>query len=206
MQTEIIPAKQDLGAIIALAVDGLASERSRTRYTQELDRFLTWYTSNGHQRLTKAAVQAYKAHLQEAGFAPLRMAVNLSSRQFQQKELKKIIIQILDDTGLDRNWLEVELTEGCLMENTEVTVTTLRPLKAMGIGISIDDFGTGYSSLGRLKRFPIDTLKIDRSFVKDISTDPDDTAIITAILAMAKSLNLQVVAEGVETEAQLNFS
>jgi EAL domain-containing protein (putative c-di-GMP-specific phosphodiesterase class I) len=101
--------------------------------------------------------------------------------------------------------LEIELTESCIMEDTQVSVTVLNQLKRMGITLSIDDFGTGYSSLSHLKRFPIDTLKIDRSFVQDIPHNPDDVAITTATIAMAKSLKLNVVAEGVQTEGQLRF-
>jgi diguanylate cyclase (GGDEF)-like protein len=142
---------------------------------------------------------------QKAGFSPLRVAVNLSARRFKQKGLIKDIVRILKETGLDPDYLELELTESHLMENVEATLSTLHELKAMGIHLSIDDFGTGYSSLSYLKRFPIDKLKIDRSFVLDISDNPDDAAIAVAIIAMAHSLKLKVTAEGVETKEQLEF-
>ncbi|MEW6611251.1 MAG: EAL domain-containing protein [Pseudomonadota bacterium] len=142
---------------------------------------------------------------QEAGFAPLRVAVNLSARQFKQQNLVQTIRQALRDSGLEPRFLELELTESIFMQHEEASIRKLRELKAMGIKISIDDFGTGYSSLGYLQRFPVDKLKIDRSFVRDITDAPDDAAIAKAIIAMARSLNLEVIAEGVETEAQLAF-
>jgi EAL domain-containing protein (putative c-di-GMP-specific phosphodiesterase class I) len=111
----------------------------------------------------------------------------------------------LNDTGLEPKYLELELTESILIESTEMAIITLNELKNMGIRLSIDDFGTGYSSLSYLKKFPIDILKIDRSFVRNLSTDPDDRAIINAIIAMAHTLNLKVIAEGVENEQQLAF-
>ena len=142
---------------------------------------------------------------QDSGLQALRVSVNLSARQFQQTSLPDVIGRVLAETGLDPRYLELELTESVLMQNTEVTVSSLSKLNAMGIRISVDDFGTGYSSLSYLKRFPIDMLKIDQSFVQDITVDADDAAIITAIIAMAHSLGIQVIAEGVETEAQLQF-
>jgi diguanylate cyclase (GGDEF)-like protein len=142
---------------------------------------------------------------QDAGLAPLRVAVNVSGRQFRRLDMLETIFRTLEDTGLDSRYLEIELTEGVLMQDTVVVVQTLRALNAMGILISIDDFGTGYSSLSYLKRFPIDMLKIDRSFVQDIVTDPDDTAIVQAIIAMSHSLGIKAIAEGVETREQLDF-
>lgn len=142
---------------------------------------------------------------QDAGFLSLRVAVNLSTRFFKRKDLIEMVARILEETKLDPNYLELEVTEGAIMENVEITIKTLRELKEMGVSLSIDDFGTGYSSLSYLKRFPIDTLKIDRSFVQDIVKDPDGTAITTAIIAMGHSLKLKVIAEGVETEEQLAF-
>lgn len=135
----------------------------------------------------------------------LRIAVNLSARQFRQKNLIGMVESALSATGLDPHLLELELTEGVLMDNAEETLLTLGRLQAMSIQLAIDDFGTGYSSLSYLKRFPIHTLKIDRSFVRDISTDPDDAAIVTAIIFMARSLDLKVTAEGVETAEQADF-
>ncbi len=142
---------------------------------------------------------------QKRGFPSLSVAVNLSARQFHQKDLPASIYGVLQETGLNPGSLGLELTEGLVMQQAEASVNTLRELKAMDIRISIDDFGTGYSSLSYLKRFPIDVLKIDQSFVRDISNDPDDAAIAITIITMAHSLGLKVVAEGVETEQQLNF-
>jgi diguanylate cyclase (GGDEF)-like protein/PAS domain S-box-containing protein len=142
---------------------------------------------------------------QKTGFPSLYLAVNLSSRQFHQKDLPASIYQILQDTGLNPASLGLELTEGLVMQQAEASVNTLRELKAMDIRISIDDFGTGYSSLSYLKRFPIDILKIDQSFVRDIPKDEDDAAIASTIITMAHSLGLRVVAEGVETVEQLKF-
>jgi EAL domain-containing protein (putative c-di-GMP-specific phosphodiesterase class I) len=116
-----------------------------------------------------------------------------------------MIEQVLGNTRLAPSLLELELTEGMLMHNVEEATHILARLDEIGVRLAIDDFGTGYSSLSYLKRFPIHTLKIDRSFVRDISTDPDDAAIVTAIVAMARSLNLRVTAEGVETEEQAAF-
>jgi diguanylate cyclase (GGDEF)-like protein/PAS domain S-box-containing protein len=140
---------------------------------------------------------------QDAGFAPMYVSVNISSVQFRQPSFIRTVDEVLQDTGLNPQYLELELTESILMETTESAIQTLNELKSMGVRISIDDFGTGYSSLSYLKRFPIDTLKIDRSFVRDVTSDPDDKAIINAIIALARSLNLKVIAEGVETIQQL---
>lgn len=142
---------------------------------------------------------------QDRGLDSLHVAVNLSARQFRQKDLSVRIIGILRDSGLLANALELEVTESLLMENLELSIETLLKLQQEGIGISVDDFGTGYSSLSYLKRLPINTLKIDQSFVRDIATDPDDAAIATAIIGLAQNLKLKVVAEGVETEEQLQF-
>ncbi len=142
---------------------------------------------------------------QDAGFAPIRMAVNISGLQFGQQNLMESITRTLHNSGLPPEHLELELTEGTIMRDAEATITTLRQFKEMGLRLAIDDFGTGYSSLSYLKRFPLDTLKIDRSFLLDFASHSDDTAIITAIIAMARSLKLRVLAEGVETEQQLAF-
>lgn len=142
---------------------------------------------------------------QDAGLPPMEIAINISARLFQQESLLLSINRVLKETGLDPRYLELELTESTLMNNSEFTIETLHQIKAMGVRVSIDDFGTGYSSLSRLKRFPVDSLKIDRSFVKDITTNADDAAVATMVVAMARSLNLKVVAEGVETLEQLQF-
>lgn len=135
----------------------------------------------------------------------LTMSVNLSARQFRDNNLTQTIRSALDGTGLSASQLEFEVTESLLMENTANSQATLTEIKNMGAHISVDDFGTGYSSLAYLKRFPLDTLKIDRSFVKDVGINPEDTAIVRAVIALARSLRLTVVAEGVETLEQLSF-
>ncbi|MBT9613854.1 MAG: EAL domain-containing protein [Burkholderiales bacterium] len=142
---------------------------------------------------------------QDMGLPPIRVAVNLSVRQFIQKDLADTVIRALEVAGLAAKHLELEITEDLFLEHNETNIVTLARLKGMGIHISIDDFGTGYSSLSYLKRLPIDTLKIDQSFVRDIGTDPDNKAIASAIIAMASSLRLNVLAEGVETDEQLAF-
>ena len=142
---------------------------------------------------------------QRAGLRPVRVAVNLSARQFYQQDLVASIREILLETGLPPNLLELELTESMMMTDAAQSAEILARLKALGVHLSIDDFGTGYSSLSYLKRFPIDLLKIDQSFVRDITVDPDDAAIVTSIISLAHSLRLEVIAEGVETEAQLNY-
>lgn len=136
----------------------------------------------------------------------VRVAVNVSACQFHRgRELIDTIASALSDTGLPPEWLEVEITESMVMDNVEQAVMTMKALKNMGVRISLDDFGTGYSSLGVLKRFPLHSLKIDQSFVSDLTSDPDDAVIVSAIISMAHKLNLSVVAEGVETEKQLHF-
>ncbi len=141
----------------------------------------------------------------KAGIAVPPIAINLSARQFQQKELEATVRGILSETGVDPSLIQFELTESLLMEEPDAAALTLRGLKESGVKISVDDFGTGYSSLAYLKRFPIDALKIDRAFIRDITTDPEDAAIALAIIGLAHSLKLKVIAEGVETEGQLNF-
>ncbi|MBL8659530.1 MAG: EAL domain-containing protein [Rhodospirillales bacterium] len=139
------------------------------------------------------------------GLGPLRLSVNLSAVQFRRPGFVDRVGAILDRAGLAPDLFELELTEGILVEDTAASIDILRQLNALGLSVSVDDFGTGYSSLSYLKRFPLDALKIDRSFVRDIATDPDDAAIVTATIALAHSLRLRVIAEGVETEAQLAF-
>lgn len=139
------------------------------------------------------------------GYQVPHLAINLSAIQIHHESLLSLVSGILFDTGIDPCCLELEITEGCLMNKTDEVVATLSALSELGLQISIDDFGTGYSSLSYLKRLPIDTLKIDRSFVMDIGDDLDGTAIVAAIIAMARSLNMRVIAEGVETPLQLEF-
>ena len=141
----------------------------------------------------------------DAGWQSLRVAVNLSVRQFLQADLVASIATALAETGLPPHCLELELTESLVMTDVEQAIGILRQFKELGVHISIDDFGTGYSSLSYLKRFPIDALKIDQSFVRDISIDADDAAITVSIISLAHSLKLRVIAEGVETEEQLSF-
>ena len=148
-----------------------------------------------------AQVQAWASE----GFEAPRMAVNLSPVQFRQSTLCDTVADVLERTGMSASKLELEVTESMLMQDLKSTINTLQRLKASGIYLSIDDFGTGYSSLSYLKGFPIDALKIDRSFVRDITANADDAAIATSIILMGRSLNLKVIAEGVETENQLAF-
>ena len=136
---------------------------------------------------------------------PLRLAVNLSARQFSHSGLIKQVESTLKATKFEAELLDFEIAESIAMENAEETIGVMRHLKSIGLGLSLDDFGTGYSSLSYLKRFPIDALKIDRSFVRDIPEDANDLAIVSAIIAMSHSLGLKVIAEGVETESQWEF-
>ncbi|HEX7649345.1 MAG TPA: EAL domain-containing protein [Noviherbaspirillum sp.] len=139
------------------------------------------------------------------GLPRIKVAVNLSSRQFQQKDLDRMIARVLEQTGCPAACLTLEITESVVMEKPEAAAVTLKKLSDMGVRLAIDDFGTGYSSLSYLKRFPIDELKIDRSFVTDITTDADDAAIAKAVIVLAHSMKLSVTAEGVETAGQLEF-
>jgi len=139
---------------------------------------------------------------QDAGFPPLRMAVNLSARQFQQPNLVGRVASILEETGMDVRWLEMEVTESVAMDNTGLAIAALHGLRDLGVTLSLDDFGTGYSSLSQLGRLPINTLKIDRSFVHDVMENAENASITHAIISLAQSLQLEVIAEGIETEAQ----
>ena len=154
--------------------------------------------------ILRAACAQNKAW-QDAGLTPMRLSVNFSARQFQQPGFIADINQILKDTNLDPRWLELELTESSIMKDPEEAIEKLHELKLMGIKVAIDDFGTGYSSLNYLKRFPIDTLKIDKSFVSDVCKDPHDTSIVRAIINLGHALDLTVIAEGVETKEQLQY-
>jgi len=144
------------------------------------------------------------AQWRAAGLAVQPVTVNLSARQFQQKELESTVRRVLRETGVDPKLVQFELTESLLMQDPEAAARTLRGLKELGVSTSVDDFGTGYSSLAYLKRFPLDALKIDRSFVRDITVNADDAMITLGIIALAHSLRLKVVAEGVETTEQLD--
>ncbi|NEO59389.1 MAG: EAL domain-containing protein [Moorea sp. SIO4G2] len=157
----------------------------------------------GEWVLRKACTQAKLWQTQ--GLSPVQIAVNLSGHQFNQPNLSDSIVAILEETELEARYLQLELTESTLMENPDHAIATLKRLKSFGIQISIDDFGTGYSSLSYLRLFPFDVLKIDRSFVCQLTEDVKNEAITTAILQMAHSLKLKVVAEGVETASQLAF-
>jgi diguanylate cyclase (GGDEF)-like protein len=159
--------------------------------------------SIGTWALRTACAQAQAWH--NAGLTLPRIAVNISVLQFVQSDFTDLVLRILHETGLSPHTLELEITESLLMKDAEGAIHTLRILKDHGVQFAIDDFGTGYSSLSYLKRFPIDRLKIDKAFVQEINSDPDDAAIAAAVIAMAGSMNLGVVAEGVETGAQLNF-
>lgn len=142
---------------------------------------------------------------QEAGYEPIRVSVNLSALQFTQQDLVDRIKSILDETKLDPQWLELEITEGIIIKDIKFTMIILEKLKSMGVKVSLDDFGTGFSSLNYLKNFKIDTLKIDSSFVRDINDDLRNTAIVNTIIMLGRNLELNVTAEGVETVKQLNF-
>lgn len=157
----------------------------------------------GEWVLLSACAQA--ASWLAAGFSPFTISVNLSARQLSDPELKARIVQILETTGLEPANLELEMTESALVENATVAGATLNELKALGIRIAIDDFGTGYATLGYLKQFAFDSLKIDRIFVRNANEDTQNAAITTAVILLGHSLNMTVIAEGVETEAELDF-
>jgi diguanylate cyclase (GGDEF)-like protein/PAS domain S-box-containing protein len=142
---------------------------------------------------------------QVSGLPPLVVSVNVSPRQFRQDNVVATIAEALKDSGLPPQYLQIELTEGLAMHDAEHHVHMLGEIKALGVQIAVDDFGTGYSSLSYLKRFPVDQLKVDRSFVTDLATDPDDAAIVQAIIALGHQLKLKVVAEGVENESQFEY-
>jgi EAL domain-containing protein (putative c-di-GMP-specific phosphodiesterase class I) len=142
---------------------------------------------------------------QHEGLPPMRIAVNVSAVQFRQDGFRDLIRRVLRETELDPQYLELELTESLLLSNADVMFSVLEELSEMGLKLAIDDFGTGYSSLSYLRQFPVNKLKIDRSFVRDVAVSQDDAAITTAIIGMAKTLKLKVLAEGVENEAQMSF-
>jgi diguanylate cyclase (GGDEF)-like protein len=173
------------------------------------DRFLSYLENSGliipvGEWVLREACRQNRAW-QNEGLPPMRVSVNISSRQFRSGTLASVVRSALRESGLDARQLELELTESLLVENTEEAIKILAELKAIGVSIAIDDFGSGYSSLNYLKRFPVDFLKIDRSFIRDIATSAKDAAITTNIVALARSLGLQTVAEGVEDREQLDF-
>jgi diguanylate cyclase len=157
----------------------------------------------GEWVLREACRQAFA--WQAAGLRPLRVAVNLSALQFKQARLVDVIRSALDEARLEARYLELELTESAVMEDAEQSIETLRKLSELGVRIAVDDFGTGYSSLSYLRRLPLDRLKIDRAFIRDVATSRDDVAIVRAIVSLAHNLHLKVIAEGVETPEQLAF-
>jgi diguanylate cyclase (GGDEF)-like protein/PAS domain S-box-containing protein len=173
------------------------------------DKFI-WIAENsglivpiGEWVLRTACSQARK--WREEGLPDITVAVNVSAVQFRQEGFCELIRSVLHETGLAAQYLELELTESLLLANADVTLGVLRELKSMGLTLAIDDFGTGYSNFTSLRQFGVSKLKIDRSFIREVATKPDDAAITTAIISMAKSLNLKVIAEGVEDEAQMSF-
>jgi diguanylate cyclase (GGDEF)-like protein len=192
-----------------VGVEALVRWNSRELGIVEPGRFLPLAEEIGlviqiDQWVMRNACRQHKSWL-AAGHAPVTLALNISGQHFLKNDLLETVTSVLAETGMEPGLLELELTEGVLMAHTEKTVKTLKALKAMGVRLAIDDFGTGFSSLSYLKRFPLDVLKIDRAFIKDLTNDPDDAAITLATIEMAHTLKLQVIAEGVETPAQLAF-
>jgi diguanylate cyclase (GGDEF)-like protein len=195
------------GAVVG--VEALVRWNSRELGIVEPGRFLPLAEEIGlviqiDQWVMRNACRQHKLWL-DAGLPPVTLALNISGQHFLKNDLLDTVTAVLAETGMDPGLLELELTEGVLMAHTDKTVKTLKSLKAMGVRLAIDDFGTGFSSLSYLKRFPLDVLKIDRAFIKDLSSDPDDAAITLATIEMAHTLKLHVIAEGVETRAQLDF-
>ncbi len=144
-------------------------------------------------------------HGRASGLPPVRVAVNLSAVQFRQDDLIPMVRRVLEQTGLEPRYLELEITENVAIHNEETMINALRELQQLGVGLAIDDFGTGYSSLSYLKRLPVNKLKIDRSFVRDISEQEDSCSLVKGIVLLAHNLGLDVIAEGVETEEQAAY-
>ena len=142
---------------------------------------------------------------QDAGLPPIVVSVNVSARQFRDKNLVARVVGALKDSGLDAKYLELEVTESLIMQDVDLAVATMEDLRGLGVQLSIDDFGTGYSSLSALKSFPVSRLKIDKSFIDGLLADENDRAVASAIISLGQKLNLRVIAEGVETEAQAEF-
>lgn len=186
---KFIPMAESDGSIIEIGEWVLKTACTQTKAAQE--------------SLFQILSQNAESNLQQLTILPLKVSVNISGRQFQQQDLNKRILDILEETGLDPQYLELEITETTIVHNIEASLSKLMELKAIGVKLSIDDFGTGFSSLSYIKKFPLDTLKIDRCFVQHIDTDSQNRAITKAIITMAKSLNFKTVAEGVETQGEL---
>jgi diguanylate cyclase (GGDEF)-like protein/PAS domain S-box-containing protein len=159
----------------------------------------------GEWVLREACRQVKAWHATKFSFSKMQVAVNISGKQLHQRDFADLVLRVLEETKLDPRYLDLELTESLLMKDAEGIADAMHMLHDLGVSFSVDDFGTGYSSLAYLKRFPIDILKIDRSFVRDLATDPNDVAIVRTIIAMAHTLGMRVVAEGVETHEQLRF-
>jgi EAL domain-containing protein (putative c-di-GMP-specific phosphodiesterase class I) len=157
----------------------------------------------GEWVLRTACAQAKR--WQNEGLPPLRMAVNVSSIQIARGQITHTLTQVLKETGLEPRYIELEITESLIMQQTKQTLVTLDALKEMGVMLAVDDFGTGYSSLSYLKRLPLHRIKIDKSFVREIPADLDDMAITRAVISLGDHLHLVVIAEGVETQAQMEF-
>lgn len=201
--------KMDINGLDILGMEALVRWQRPGQGVVPPDKFIPVAEANGQivalgTYVLREACRQNRAW-QDAGLPKLKVAVNLSARQLRDNAFVPLVMEILADTGLEPCYLELELTESALMGDASDTVCKLLRLKELGISISVDDFGTGYSSLSYLKHLPIDTIKVDRSFVRDIVNDPDDAAIVEAIVAMATSLKLNVIAEGVETLEQLQF-
>jgi diguanylate cyclase (GGDEF)-like protein/PAS domain S-box-containing protein len=199
----------DLGSGVVVGLEALIRWRHPSMGLVRPDRFITLAEETGlivpiGAWVLRTACRQNSAW-RRAGFAPLRMAVNLSARQFAEPNLVREIARELEEAELPASSLEVEITESLVMDDIEGAIRTMFELKAMGVKLSIDDFGTGYSSLSYLRRFPVDVLKIDRSFVRDIAFSEDDAAMVGAIIELARGLRMRVIAEGVETEAQLAY-
>lgn len=201
--------KVDIATSRIRSAEALLRWRHATRGMVPPDSFISVAEETGlilplGEWVLRQACRQVRAWL-DAGMTPLRVAVNLSAKQFRHADLAAVVKAAIDESRLEPGYLELELTESAIMDNPEQSAATLETLSAMGVHISIDDFGTGYSSLSHLRRFPLDKLKIDRSFIRDLMTNQDDVCIVRAIISLAHSLRLRVVAEGVETAEQLSF-
>jgi len=199
----------DVAAGRITAVEALVRWNHPTRGLVAPDKFIPLADETGligeigHWVLFEACAQTRRWH--DTGLSGIKVSVNVSAVQFRQCDLVQIVAEALAQTGLPPWCLDLEITETVLMQDADATIATLLGLKAMGVCISVDDFGTGYSSLAYLRRFPIDTLKIDKSFMRDVVRDGHNAAIVRTVIALAKSLDLESIAEGVETAEQVQF-